>query len=85
MFLNRFTLKRAQNACINRLHVTPRSMIFWEGQGAVKIEKHLILDVFEGFAPITLVFLNRFISKMTQNACNMEVALQQKAETNRVL
>ena len=70
MFLNRFNAKRAQNACINKLHVILRPIIFWGCQGAVKIiKKHPIFDVFEGSSPITLVFLNRFTSKMAQNAC----------------
>ena len=55
----------AQNACINKLHVIPRPITFWGCQG----EKHPIFDVFEGFSPITLVFLNQFTSKRSQNAC----------------
>ena len=46
VFLNRFTSKRVQNACINELHVNSRPIIFWGCQGAVKIEKHPIFHVF---------------------------------------
>ena len=43
--------------------VSLRSLIFDFGSaGPSKIEKHPIFDVFEGFSPITLVFLNRFTS-----------------------
>ena len=37
--------------------------------GRKKIDKHLIFDVFEGFSPIKLGFLNRFTSNRVQNSC----------------
>ena len=49
VFLNRFTSKMAQNACINKLHVTSRPTIFLWCQGTVKFEKHTIFGVFKGF------------------------------------
>ena len=50
--------------------VSLRSPIFDFGSGGPsKFEKHPIFDVFEGFSPITLVFLNRFTSKRAQIAC----------------
>ena len=46
VFLNRFTSKRAQNACINELHVNLRSNLFGGVSGGRKIEKHPIFHVF---------------------------------------
>ena len=54
--------------------VSLRSPIFDFGsRGPSKFEKHPIFDVFEGFSPITLVFLTRFTSKRAQNACINEL------------
>ena len=46
VFLNRFTSNRAQIACINKLHVISRPITFWGCQGAVKIRKTPIFDIF---------------------------------------
>ena len=60
---------RAQSFCIAKVCALTRpDFLFWVW-GPSKFEKHPIFDVFEGFSPITLVFLNRFTSKMAQNAC----------------
>ena len=61
-----------QNLCIAKARVVTNfcSPIFDFGSGGPsKFEKHPIFEVFEGFSPIKLVFLNRFTSKIAQNAC----------------
>ena len=63
-FLNLFTSKRAQNACINKLHVTSRPIIFWGYQGAVKNRKTPYFWRFWG------IFAYNFtLKKRAQNAC----------------
>ena len=83
VFLIQFTSKRSQNAGINKLHVILRPIFIYIyiyiyivgkfflflGLGGRKNQKKTIFDVFGGFLPITLVFLNRFTSKIAQNAC----------------
>ena len=58
-----------KNLCIAKARVATKPFFLNLGsRGPSKFEKHPIFDVFEGFSPITLVFLNPFTLKMAQNA-----------------